>query len=94
MRPRARSYPKNERRAFVDDDGVTFYSHLDGSKHRFTAELSMQIQHALGADIIFAFDELTALVDPYDYQVDALQRTHAQGVELSLADTQAVAEVA
>lgn len=69
--------PKNERRAFVDDDGVTFYSHLDGSKHRFTAELSMQIQHALGADIIFAFDELTALVDPYDYQVDALQRTHA-----------------
>lgn len=69
--------PKNERRAFVDDDGVTFYSHLDGSKHRFTAELSMQIQHALGADIIFAFDELTALVDPYDYQVDALGRTHA-----------------
>lgn len=69
--------PKNERRAFVDDDGVTFYSHLDGSKHRFTAELSMQIQHGLGADIIFAFDELTSLVDPYDYQVDSLQRTHA-----------------
>lgn len=68
--------PKNERRAFVDDEGVTFYSHLDGSKHRFTAELSMQIQHALGADIMFAFDELTALVDPYDYQVQALERTH------------------
>lgn len=69
--------PKNERRAFVDDDGVTFYSHLDGSKHRFTAELSMQIQHALGADIMFAFDELTALVDPYDYQLESLGRTHA-----------------
>lgn len=69
--------PKNQRRAFVDDDGVTFYSHLDGSKHRFTAELSMQIQHALGADIMFAFDELTSLIDPYDYQIEALERTHA-----------------
>lgn len=69
--------PRAERRAFVDDDGVTFYSHLDGSQHRFTAELSMKIQHALGADIMFAFDELTALVDSYDYQVQSLQRTHA-----------------
>lgn len=68
---------KKERRAFVDDDGVTFHSHLDGSKHRFTAELSMQIQHALGADIMFAFDELTGLADPYDYQLESLNRTHA-----------------
>ncbi|MDL2363112.1 MAG: tRNA guanosine(34) transglycosylase Tgt [Patescibacteria group bacterium] len=68
--------PKRERRAFVDDDGVTFYSHIDGNKHRFTPELSMQIQHAIGADIMFAFDELTSLQDPYDYQIDALQRTH------------------
>jgi queuine tRNA-ribosyltransferase len=68
---------KKERLALVDDEGVTFYSHLDGSKHRFTPELSMQIQHALGADIIFAFDELTSLVDPYDYQVASLKRTHA-----------------
>lgn len=72
------SKPKQaERRAFIDDDGVTFYSHLDGSKHRFTAELSMQIQHAVGADIIFAFDELTSLVDTYEYQVESLARTHA-----------------
>lgn len=69
--------PERERLALVDDEGVTFYSHLDGSKHRFTPELSMQIQHAVGADIIFAFDELTSLVDPYDYQVDSLNRTHA-----------------
>jgi queuine tRNA-ribosyltransferase len=68
---------KKERLALVDDDGVTFYSHLDGTKHRFTPELSMQIQHAVGADIMFAFDELTSLVDPYDYQVDSLERTHA-----------------
>jgi queuine tRNA-ribosyltransferase len=66
-----------EKLAQVDDDGVTFQSHLDGSKHRFTPELSMQIQHALGADIMFAFDELTSLLDPYAYQVQALDRTHA-----------------
>lgn len=66
-----------ERLAHVDDDGVTFYSHLDGTKHRFTPELSMQIQHAVGADIIFAFDELTSLVDSYEYQKEAIARTHA-----------------
>lgn len=66
-----------ERKAIVDDDGVTFKSHLDGSKHRFTPELSMQIQHAVGADIMFTFDELTSLLDPYEYQVTALGRTHA-----------------
>jgi queuine tRNA-ribosyltransferase len=68
---------KKERLAHVDDDGVTFYSHLDGKKLRFTPELSMQIQHAAGADVIFAFDELTSLLDPYDYQVGSLARTHA-----------------
>jgi queuine tRNA-ribosyltransferase len=41
----------------IDDDGVTFQSHLDGSKHRFTPELSMQIQRALGSDIVMAFDQ-------------------------------------
>lgn len=64
-----------ERHAFVDDDGVTFKSHLDGSKHRFTPEHSIQVQHAIGADIIFAFDELTSLHDGYAYQIEALNRT-------------------
>jgi queuine tRNA-ribosyltransferase len=41
----------------IDDDGVTFRSHLDGSKHRLTPEYSMQIQENLGADIIMCFDE-------------------------------------
>ncbi len=68
---------KKERLAHVDEDGVTFFSHIDGSKHRFTPELSMQIQHAIGADIMFGFDELTSLVDPYEYQVDSLARTQA-----------------
>jgi queuine tRNA-ribosyltransferase len=69
--------PASERRAIVDDDGVMFVSHLDGSKHKFTPERSIQIQHALGADIIFAFDELTSLLDTYEYQVASLARTHA-----------------
>lgn len=65
------------RLATVDDDGVTFKSHLDGSKHRFTPEVSMQIQHQLGADIMFAFDELTTLMNSKDYQVRSLARTQA-----------------
>ena len=66
---------ETERLALIDNDGVTFYSHLDGKKLRFTPELSMQIQHAVGADIMFTFDELTSLLDTYDYQVDSLVRT-------------------
>ncbi|AZI58023.1 tRNA guanosine(34) transglycosylase Tgt [Nakamurella antarctica] len=63
------------RLAHVDDDGVTFKSHLDGSLHRFTPEVSMQIQHQLGADIIFAFDELTTLMNTREYQEMSLERT-------------------
>ena len=66
-----------DRLATVDDDGVTFKSHLDGSMHRFTPEVSMQIQHQLGADIMFAFDELTTLMNTKDYQVASLARTQA-----------------
>ena len=64
-----------ERLAKVDDDGVTFKSHLDGSMHRFTPEISMQVQHKLGADIIFAFDELTTLQHSRPYQENSLERT-------------------
>ena len=42
--------PGKDRLAHVDDEGVTFKSHLDGSRHRFSAEVSMQVQHAIGAD--------------------------------------------
>jgi queuine tRNA-ribosyltransferase len=69
-----------ERLARVDDDGVTFRSHLDGSSHRFTPEVSMQIQHQLGADITFAFDELTTLVNTRSYQERSVQRTHEWAV--------------
>ncbi len=65
-----------ERLAHVDDEGVTFKSHLDGSMHRFTAEVSMQIQHKLGADIMFAFDECTTLHNTRPYQEHAMSRTY------------------
>jgi len=60
----------------VDNDGVTFRSHIDGSEHRFTPELAIHIQELLGADIIMALDECT---DPKDraYNEMALRRTHA-----------------
>jgi queuine tRNA-ribosyltransferase len=66
---------KRERLAHVDDDGVTFKSHLDGSMHRFTPEISMQVQHKIGADIMFAFDELTTLHNTRKYQEKSLERT-------------------
>lgn len=62
--------------AIIDDEGVSFTSHLDGSLHRFTPERSVEIQHALGADIFFAFDECTSPTEPYAYQREAMERTH------------------
>ena len=59
----------------IDDDGVTFKSHIDGSLHRFTPEKSIGIQENLGADIIMAFDECA---NPHDreYNESAVTRTH------------------
>jgi queuine tRNA-ribosyltransferase len=59
----------------VDEDGVTFKSHIDGSTHRFTPERSIAIQENLGADIIMAFDECAEPYD-YDYNRQAVERTH------------------
>lgn len=63
--------------AKVSNDGVSFKSHLDGSMHYITPELSIEIQHNLGADIIFAFDECTSPTETELYQDEALLRTHA-----------------
>jgi queuine tRNA-ribosyltransferase len=59
----------------IDDDGVIFKSHIDGSTHRFTPERSIEIQENLGADIIMAFDECS---DPNDHSYShvAMERTH------------------
>lgn len=62
--------------AKVTDEGVEFKSHLDGSKHLFTPESSMEIQWKLGADMIFAFDECTSPTADYEYQKKSLHRTY------------------
>jgi queuine tRNA-ribosyltransferase len=59
----------------IDDDGVTFRSHLDGSTHRFTPEKAVQIQHDLNSDILMAFDEATP-DKGRDYARQAMERTH------------------
>jgi queuine tRNA-ribosyltransferase len=70
--------------AKVTDEGVMFKSHLDGSKHLFTPESSMEAQYKLGADMIFAFDECTSPTAPYEYQKKSLDRTY-QWAKRSLA---------
>ena len=70
----------------LDEDGVTFRSHIDGSLHRFTPERVMAIQEALGADIVMALDECP---DPSDraYNEEALERTHRWAVRCKEAQT-------
>jgi len=64
------------RLANIGQDGVSFRSHHDGSLHYITPEKSIEIQHNLGADIIFAFDECTSPSESVGYQEEALERTH------------------
>ena len=61
--------------ATIDEEGVTFKSYKDGSVHRFTPEHSMEIQHDIGADMTFAFDECTSPTAGYAYQKEAMERT-------------------
>ncbi len=60
----------------IDDEGVMFKSHLDGSKHRFTPEEAIIIQQKLGADIIMAFDQCTADSATEDDARSAMAKTH------------------
>ena len=69
----------------VDDDQVTFKSHIDASKHEFTPEKSMRIQRKLGADLIFAFDQCLDINADYETTKESLARTHAWE-ERSLAE--------
>src|SRR3989338_3984242 len=64
------------RLAKIEPDGVSFRSHHDGSLHYITPEKSIEIQHNLGADIIFAFDECTSPTEDFRYKEEALERTH------------------
>jgi len=76
----------------IDDEGVTFKSHIDGSMHRLSPEKSVAIQENLGADIIMAFDECA---EPYEraYSERAMARTHAwvkRCIEAKTRDDQAL----
>src|SRR3989344_3154444 len=63
--------------AIVDDEGVSFTSHIDGTLHRFTPERSVEIQHKLGADIFFAFDDFVRPDASREEQISSMERTHA-----------------
>jgi queuine tRNA-ribosyltransferase len=68
----------------VDDGGVTFRSHLDGSLHRFTPEVAIGVQEALGSDVAVAFDQPVTPSSPRAVVADATERTH-RWAERSLA---------
>jgi len=65
-----------ENKVKIDYNGVTFYSHIDGSKHYFTPKKSIEIQKKLGADIMIAFDECAPYPIKHDYAELAMERTH------------------
>ncbi|MGH2460801.1 MAG: tRNA guanosine(34) transglycosylase Tgt [Chloroflexota bacterium] len=68
--------PARKRLARIDETGVEFASHLDGSRQLLTPEISIQVQQELGADLILAFDECTSPLSDYDYTRQAMERTH------------------
>ncbi|MGI6457092.1 MAG: tRNA guanosine(34) transglycosylase Tgt [bacterium] len=59
----------------IDEDGVTFRSHIDGSEHRFTPESVMRLENDLGADIIMCFDECTPYPVTYEYARNSIAIT-------------------
>ncbi len=61
----------------ISDEGVSFQSHIDGSKHFFSPQYAIDIQRELGADIIMAFDECTPYPCEYDYARDSMELTHS-----------------
>lgn len=60
----------------ITDEGVTFYSHIDGSQHFFSPEKAIDIQRIIGADIIMAFDECTPYPCDYNYAKNSMELTH------------------
>ncbi len=60
----------------ITEEGVKFQSHIDGSRHFFSPEFSMEIQRNIGADIIMAFDECPPYPSTYDYAKNSMHMTH------------------
>ena len=71
----------------ITEEGVMFRSHLDGSKHLFTPEKVMEIEEALGADIIMSFDECCAYPSTYEYTKQSMERTTRWAVRCKEAHT-------
>ena len=71
----------------VDEDGVTFRSHLDGSIHRFTPEVAIAVQEALGSDVAVAFDQPVYPTSPRPVVEDAMARTHRWAERSRVAHT-------
>jgi queuine tRNA-ribosyltransferase/7-cyano-7-deazaguanine tRNA-ribosyltransferase len=74
--PRRAERPVGEALTKIDEEGVTFKSHLDGSLHRLTPVVSIKVQSQLGADFVLAFDECTSPLDDEAYTRRAMERTH------------------
>jgi queuine tRNA-ribosyltransferase/7-cyano-7-deazaguanine tRNA-ribosyltransferase len=70
------SFRKGKPLVKVDEDGVEFISYLDGSRHRFTPELVIEIERKMGADMILVLDECTSPLHDYQYTRAAMERTH------------------
>ena len=64
----------------ITEDGVVFRSHIDGSRHVFTPEVSIDIQKKLGADLILCFDECAPFPSTYEYAKQAMNRTHSWAI--------------
>ena len=71
----------------ISEEGVEFKSHLDGSKHFFSPEKVMEIEEALGADIIMAFDECCPYPSTYEYTKISMERTTRWAVRCKEAHT-------
>ncbi len=87
QKDKKQSNKNNEKLVKITEDGVEFRSYIDGSKHFFTPEEAIKIQHKIGADIIMAFDECTPDDAPEKYIREAMERTH-RWAERSLKEHQ------
>ena len=71
-----RQFKSGESLVKVTEEGVNFKSHIDGSMHSFTPEISINVQRKLGADMILAFDECTSPLHDKAYTAKSTERTH------------------
>jgi len=76
QRPNEKRKPLGKGLVKVGEDGVEFTSHIDGSRHYFTPERSIEVQRKLGADIVLAFDECTSPLHDEAYTEASMERTH------------------